>query len=159
MSERDQKQDALGRAAIGLAAIRVWLGIWFVIAALPKMPFAGLRHWDLPVQLQAYMKRLLVEGAHQAYQPVISLAVDHPNLCAVTLAGMEMLAGVLLVFGFFSRIGASLVVILSFNYWLATFRLGMVYCGFNLLLLVLALCLMAGDAGRFYGIDGLFAGD
>jgi uncharacterized membrane protein YphA (DoxX/SURF4 family) len=155
MAEPQEPAEHLRRAAIGLTGVRVWLGIWFVIAAIPKIPFAGVRGWDLPVQLQGFLKRLLADGAHAMYRPVVSFAIEHPNASAIALTSLEALAGVLLVFGFFTRMGAFLVVTLSINYWLATFHYGMVYTGFNLLLLVLALCLVAGDAGRYYGIDGL----
>ena len=83
----------------------------------------------------------------------------HPYLSALVLTFCEMGAGILLVVGFYTRLASGLVAALSFNYWLATFHYGLIYCGFNLLLIVMSLCVAAGDAGRIYGIDSFFVDD
>jgi uncharacterized membrane protein YphA (DoxX/SURF4 family) len=145
--------ELLRPAAVGLAAVRIWCGIWFLIAACPKLPLSGLAHWKLPGAVTGWVQQLAEKGAHEAYRPVLEHVAAHPTAVAVLLAAAELSVGVLLVLGLFARPAALAAAVLSLNYWLATLRLGMAHVGLHLTLGVVSLCLVLGNAGRFYGLD------
>jgi len=150
--------DLLRPAAVGLASIRIWCGIWFLISSYLKCPFSGLSQWEFPEQLARRATALANEGAFSFYRPVLSFVHDHPTFSTTGLGILEAIIGSLLVLGLFTRTTAACGVLVSINYWLATGRLGAGSVGLFMTLCVCLMCLILGDGGRFYGLDRLRRG-
>jgi uncharacterized membrane protein YphA (DoxX/SURF4 family) len=150
---QQEECEFLRPAAVGLASIRVWCGVWFLISSCLKFPLSGLSDWRFPEQLKHRAAALANEGAFHVYGPVLSFVQQHPTLCAALAGAVESVVGTLLVLGLFTRLSASLGIVVAVNYWLATGRLGASSVGLFVTLSVCLSCLILGDGGRFYGLD------
>jgi len=134
-----------------LALVRIFFGLlWFQQLAW-KMPptFGGLRSY------------VLKEAAY-TFVPGYSAILKHVFLTRFLLLGAgvwsaELLVGISLLFGLFTRLGALLALVLSIQLFIGlAFAPGEWYWTYGMLVL-LALVFVALPAGRRLGLDALLA--
>ncbi|HEV2661918.1 MAG TPA: TQO small subunit DoxD [Ktedonobacteraceae bacterium] len=139
------------RSLILLVLVRVFVGLlWFQQLAW-KMPptFGGLR-------------RYVESEAQHTFLPGYSFILNNVFLAHFSLLGAgvwtaELLVGITLLFGLFTRFGALLALLLSVQLYVGlAYAPGEWYWTYGMLVL-LALALVAVPAGRRLGIDQLLA--
>jgi uncharacterized membrane protein YphA (DoxX/SURF4 family) len=152
----DQEKDLLGTAALGIAALRAWCGAWFVLMAVLKLPLTG-GAWEFPRRLERWLAMAAEKGAHPQYRPLMEWSAKHADAVTGLVTFAEGAIGLLLLVGLFTRLASAGAVLLCANYWLASARLGFTTTGVALTIGVTACCLWIGNAGMFYGLDGVRA--
>ncbi len=139
------------RSLILLALVRIFVGwLWFQQLAW-KMPptFGGLR-------------RYVESEAQHTFLPGYSFILTNVFLAHFSLLGAgvwiaELLVGITLLFGLFTRFGALLALLLSVQLYVGlAYAPGEWYWTYGMLVF-LALVLVAVPAGRRLGIDQLLA--
>lgn len=148
----DQEKDQLRSAAVGVVALRLWLGAWFLLTAALKLPVWG-RGFDFPGRLKPWLAEAASGGAYPFYEPVVDFLSKYATGVTWFTAGLEIAIGLALVLGLFTRPATFLAIILYANYWLASARMGYATAGVSLTIGVTAACLFIANAGRFYGLD------
>lgn len=152
----DKEKDQLRSAAVGIAALRVWLGAWFLMTAALKLPVWG-HGFDFPSRLRPWLEAAAEHGAHPAYAPVLDFLTRYVTAVIAVTTGLELLIGLALLLGLFTRPATLVAILLYANYWLASARLGYATAGISLTIAVTAACLCLANAGRFYGLDAVRA--
>ncbi|MBI4861765.1 MAG: hypothetical protein HY815_16125 [Candidatus Riflebacteria bacterium] len=147
--------DLLHPAAVGMAALRVWCGAWLLITAHLSLPLDGLTRWKLPQTIREHAQAAAARDLPELYRSFLDLAQANATVFAWVTLVVLVLVGGLLVLGLFTRLSAALLFFLYFNGWLATGGRGAAHVGLSVTFMMSALCLMLGDAGRFYGLDRL----
>ncbi|MFL5624935.1 MAG: TQO small subunit DoxD [Ktedonobacteraceae bacterium] len=139
------------RSLLLLAVVRIFVGLlWFQQLAW-KMPptFGGLR-------------RYVENEAQHTFVPGYSMILKNVFLANFQLLGTgvwiaELLVGISLLFGLFTRLGALLAVVLSVQLYVGlAYAPGEWYWTYGMLVL-LALVFVAIPAGRRLGLDALLA--
>jgi len=139
------------RSLILLACVRIFVGLlWFQQLAW-KMPptFGGLR-------------RYVENEAQHTFVPGYSSILNNVFLAHFSLLGAgvwiaELLVGITLLFGLFTRFGAMLALLLSVQLYIGlAYAPGEWYWTYGMLILT-SLVLVAVPAGRRLGIDQLLA--
>lgn len=152
----EQDRDQLKSAAVGVAALRVWLGAWFLLTASWKLPVWG-KGFDFAARMKPWLHEAASGGAHPSYLPVVEFLSRYATGVAYLSAGVEILIGLGLVLGLFTRWATFFAVVLYANYWAATARMGFSAAGITITIAATAACLFIANAGRFYGLDALRA--
>ncbi len=134
-----------------LALVRIFVGLlWFQQLAW-KMPptFAGLRRY-----VESAAQHTFVPG----YSAILTnVFLAHFSLLGAGVWTAELLVGISLLFGLFTRFGALLALLLSVQLYVGlAYAPGEWYWTYGMLVL-LALVLFAVPAGRRLGIDQLLA--
>lgn len=150
-----EELDLIRPAAVGIAAIRVWCGVWFLIGAYSKLPLEGLASWSVPGSVETWAHACGHDSALPFFRPALAFVEAHATLASWLVLLLELTLGALLAIGLFTRIAASCSAFVWVSYWLATFKQGSAHVGLAMTLAVCALCVVLGDAGRFYGLDRL----
>lgn len=143
-------QGILARGA--LALLRVYLGVVFLIAALPK-----LQH-DFTPHLTAFVHQVGLERGHPFYQQFLEQVVL-PNAAffAAMVTGSELFIGVTLILGLMTRLSASIALILALNYMFAKGAWLWTPSSNDAAFAAIALALLIGAAGRTLGLDSFLA--
>src|SRR5256885_14803560 len=90
-------QGILARAALVL--LRVYLGVVFLIAGLPKL------RGDFTTGLTAFLEQRAMEQSHPFYRGFLQeVVLPNAQLFATLVTGGEILVGVLLVLGLLTRL-------------------------------------------------------
>ncbi len=134
-----------------LALVRIFVGLlWFQQLAW-KMPptFGGLRRY-----VESEAQHTFVPG----YSAILTnVFLTHFSLLGAGVWIAELLVGITLLFGLFTRFGALLALLLSMQLYIGlAYAPGEWYWTYGMLVL-LALALIAVPAGRRLGIDQLLA--
>ncbi len=142
-----------GAARTILAGLRIYLGVVLLVAAWPKLfgdpSFAS----QLPVILER-----LGEGAHPAYRAFLHGAViPHPRVFAALVTAGELGAGLALVTGTATRLGAGVACLLFVNYMVLKGAVPWAPSSNDAAFLAIALAVLLGAAGRWYGFDRILA--
>lgn len=152
----EQEKEQLKSAAVGMAALRLWLGAWFLLMAALKLPLWG-RSFDFAARLRVWMEMAVEHGCHPQYRPVLEFVSRYTVGLTWVVALLEAAIGLALVLGLFTRLASCGAIFLYTNYWLAAARLGYATAGISLTVAVTATCLCIGNAGLFYGLDAVRA--
>ncbi|HEU5368660.1 MAG TPA: hypothetical protein VFU69_09355 [Ktedonobacterales bacterium] len=135
------------RSLTALALVRVFFGfLWFQQLAW-KMPpdFGGLR-----TDVVREMQHTILPGYSAIIQNVF---LAHYSVLGACIWAAELLVGVSLLFGLFTRLGAGLALLLSIQLYVGiAYAPGEWYWAYGMLLM-LSLTLLAVPAGRRLGID------
>jgi len=134
-----------------LALVRIFVGLlWFQQLAW-KMPptFGGLHRY-----VESEAQHTFVPG----YKAILTnVFLTHFTLLGTLVWMAELLVGITLLFGLFTRFGALLALLLSVQLYVGlAYAPGEWYCTYGMLVL-LALALVAVPAGRRLGLDQLLA--
>lgn len=133
-----------------LVVLRVYVGILFLVAALPKL--TADPSWT--PNLVGFLERVALERGHGFYRGFVQ-GVVLPN--AAVFAGLvawgELLVGLALVAGAATRLAAGGVMLLTLNYMLAKGAWFWHPSSNDAVLFFTALVLLLGAAGRAFGAD------
>jgi uncharacterized membrane protein YphA (DoxX/SURF4 family) len=127
-------QGILARAALVL--LRIYLGVIFLVAAWPKF-----RGYFTP-ELTGFLEKVSLENGHM--------------LAAVVMWG-ELLVGVTMVLGLFTRFSAAVALVLTVNSMLAKGAWFWTPSSSDAAFAVISLALLIGAAGRTLGLDASLA--
>jgi thiosulfate dehydrogenase [quinone] large subunit len=137
------------RSLTALALVRLFFGfLWFQQIAW-KMPpdFSGLRP-----DVEREVQHTILPGYSSIIQNVF---LTHFSLLGASIWTAELLVGISLLFGLFTRLGAALALLLSIQLYVGiAYAPGEWYWAYGMLLM-LSLTLVAVPAGRRLGIDQL----
>lgn len=138
----------MGREAKGLVLIRIFTGVWFLMAGVPKLKAVYVNE-----QLKGMLVYFAEQGSFPFYKGFLLWAADHAKVFGYLTSVGEVATGAALVLGLLTPVAALGVIIMCFNYFLATKRLGPAPMGLNLLCIVVGISLIIGRAGRYLGLD------
>ena len=143
-------QGILARAALVL--LRVYLGVVFLIAAVPKL------RGDFATQLTAFLEQRAMEQSHPFYRVFLQeVVLPNTQLFAALVTWGEFLVGVLLILGLITRLSATVALLLTLNYMLAKGAWPWTPSSNDAAFAAISLALMIGAAGRTLGLDSMLA--
>jgi thiosulfate dehydrogenase [quinone] large subunit len=143
-------QGILARAALVL--LRVYLGVVFLIAAVPKL------RGDFATQLTAFLEQRAMEQSHAFYRGFLQeVVLPNTQLFAALVTWGEFLVGVLLILGLITRLSATVALLLTLNYMLAKGAWPWTPSSNDAAFAAISLALMIGAAGRTLGLDSMLA--
>jgi uncharacterized membrane protein YphA (DoxX/SURF4 family) len=143
-------QGILARGS--LVILRVYLGLVFLIAALPKL------RSDFTPSLVAFLDQVALERGHPFYREFIQRVVlPHLNSFSALISWGELLIGVMLILGLATRLSAAAALLLSLNYMFAKGAWFWTPSSNDAAHLMISLALLIGAAGRTLGLDALLA--
>jgi uncharacterized membrane protein YphA (DoxX/SURF4 family) len=136
-----------------LAGLRMYLGLVLLVAVWPKL-FGDVRFAS---QLPMILERL-GEGAHPAYRAFLhGVVIPHAGVFAVLVMAGEVVAGLALVTGTATRLGAAVASLLFINYMALKGTVPWAPSSNDAAFLVIAVALLLGAAGRSLGVDRVLA--
>ena len=143
-------QGILARAALVL--LRVYLGVVFLIAALPKLQA------DFTPGLTAFLEQRALEQSHPFYQGFLEeVVLPNTQLFAALVTGGEFLVGVFLILGLLTRLSATVALLLTLNYMFAKGAWPWTSSSNDAAFAAVSLALVIGAAGRTLGLDSMLA--
>ena len=138
-----------------LVILRLHLGVILLITDAGKM----LRG-DAPfsVEMLSFLQGYVMKNASLPYQHFLQHSViPHATLFSYLVMVGELAAGVSLLFGLGTRLGAAVAILLFLNYMLAKGRLFWSPDSEDAAVFFSALVCLLGAAGRVWGIDAYLA--
>jgi thiosulfate dehydrogenase (quinone) large subunit len=143
-------QGILARAA--LALLRVYLGVVFLIAVLPKL------REDFTPGLTGFVERMAMERSHLFYREFLQeVVLPNAHLFAVLVTWGELLVGVSLILGLMTRLSATVALLLTVNYMFAKGAWPWTPSSNDAAFAAISLALVIGAAGRTLGLDSILA--
>ena len=143
-------QGILARGALVL--LRVYLGVVFLVAALPKL------QQDFTPGLTRFVQQVASQKAHEFYRPFAEQVVlPNASVFAALVTWGELLVGVTLVLGLLTRFSAAVAVVLTLNYMFAKGAWFWTPSSNDAAFVAIALALLIGAAGRTLGLDSFLA--
>jgi thiosulfate dehydrogenase (quinone) large subunit len=143
-------QGILARAALVL--LRIYLGVVFLTAALPKI------NRDFTPSLVGFLEEVALSKGHPFYQEFVrDVVLPHPSLFASLVTWGELTVGVLLVLGLLTRLSAVVALLLSANYMFAKGAWFWTPSSNDAAFALISLALLVGAAGRTIGLDAFLA--
>jgi|SRR5579859_2429162 len=135
------------RSLVALALVRLWFGfLWFQQLGWKMPPTFGGLHTDV----EREVAHTILPGYSRLIQTVF---LTHFSLLGNSIWAAELLVGLCLIFGVFTRLGALLALLLSLQLYVGiAYAPGEWYWAYGMLLM-LSLCLIAVPAGRRLGFD------
>lgn len=133
-----------------VALLRVMAGAWLLWLALPNLDQGFIERFPDILELTALSNpfgwyRWLVHHVAMPWSDTLGIVFS---------VGQSLVGGALLV-GFFVRATTLLGACYALIHMVAWGHMGMLQQAFSTLLLVMFIALLLGDAGRYYGVDGL----
>ena len=143
-------QGILARAA--LALLRMYLGVVFLIAAIPKL------REDFTPGLTAFVQQRAMEHSHLFYRGFLQeVVLPNAQLFAALVTWGELLVGVSLILGLMTRLSATVALLLTVNYMLAKGAWPWTPSSNDAAFAAISLALVIGAAGRTLGLDSMLA--
>jgi uncharacterized membrane protein YphA (DoxX/SURF4 family) len=150
-----------------IAVLRVVVGAWFLKAVWTKVTLvyiAGVVPYPaVSARFLAFQPKRVAEFA--ADNPIAwykdflqDVVLPHASLFATLQTYGEVVVGLGLVLGLFTRLAAVIGLLLSLNYGLATQWMSFGQQGFHLLLITSMIIFLVAGAGRVWGLDKLLRG-
>lgn len=143
-------QGILARSA--LVILRVYLGVVFLLAALPKF------QRDPIPEFAGFLEGVALVRGHPFYQEFVQrvILLNAPAVAVLVTWG-ELLVGVTLILGLLTRFSAALALLLAMNYMFAKGAWFWTPGSNDAAFVAIALALLIGAAGRTLGLDVLLA--
>jgi thiosulfate dehydrogenase [quinone] large subunit len=143
-------QGILARAALVL--LRIYLGVVFLLAALPKLSR------DFTPALVGFLEEVALTKGHPFYHEFVrQVAMPNAAVFAWLVTWGELAVGVLLILGLLTRLSAMVALLLALNYMLAKGAWFWTASSTDAAFAVISLALMVGAAGRTLGVDSFLA--
>jgi thiosulfate dehydrogenase [quinone] large subunit len=143
-------QGILARAALVL--LRVYLGIVFLLAALPKL------EQDFTPGLVGFLERVALQKGHPFYQDFVrEIVLPNAPVFATLVTWGELLAGLTLILGLVTRLSAVVTLLLAMNYMFAKGHWFWTSSSNDAAFVAISLALLIGAAGRTLGLDAFLA--
>ena len=143
-------QGILARSALLL--LRVYLGVVFFLASIPKL------QRDATPEFTAFLEQVALQRGHLFYQEFVERVVlPNAQAWAAVVTWGEVVVGVTLILGLVTRFSAALAVLLALSYMFAKGAWFWTPWSNDAAYVAIALALMIGAAGRTLGLDALLA--
>jgi thiosulfate dehydrogenase [quinone] large subunit len=143
-------QGILARAA--LALLRVYLGVVFLMAAIPQL------QGDFTTDFTAFLQGRGLEQSHLFYREFLQeVVLPNARLFAALVIWGELLVGVLLILGLLTRLSAAVALLLALNCMLAKGAWPWTPSSNDAAFAAISLALIIGAAGRTFGLDAVLA--
>ncbi len=135
-----------------VALIRIFLGIKLFVMGLTKWSWIFGRNKG---SFAVFVNDLLHNGIPLVwYAPFLrNTVLNHLNIFTWLVVIGELVLGLMLMFGFCTRLASFLAIIMLFHYLCASWGLGIGFQGLNQALILMAFICMITGAGRVLGID------
>jgi thiosulfate dehydrogenase [quinone] large subunit len=143
-------QGILARAALVL--LRMYLGVVFLLAALPKL------EQDFTPGLIGFLQRVALQKGHPFYQEFVrEIVLPNAPVFATLVTWGELLAGLTLIVGLLTRLSAVVTLLLAMNYMFAKGNWFWTSSSNDAAFVAISLALLIGAAGRTLGLDAFLA--
>jgi thiosulfate dehydrogenase [quinone] large subunit len=143
-------QGILARAALVL--LRVYLGVVFLLAALPKL------EQDFTPGMVGFLQRVALQKGHPFYQDFVrEIVLPNAPVFATLVTWGELLAGLTLILGLVTRLSAVVTLLLAMNYMFAKGSWFWTSSSNDAAFVAISLALLIGAAGRTLGLDAFLA--
>jgi thiosulfate dehydrogenase [quinone] large subunit len=137
-----------------LVILRVHLGVILLITVLGKLT----RDAPFSAEMLGFLQGYAMRNASGAYQQFLQQAViPHATLFSYLIMAGELVAGLSLLTGTATRLGAAVAMLLFLNYMLAKGRLFWSPDSEDAAVFFSALVVLLGAAGRVWGVDAYLA--
>lgn len=143
-------QGILARTA--LVVLRIYLGVVFLVAALPKF------QQDFTQGLLGFLDQVALQRGHPFYQEFLQrIVIPHASLFAILVSWGELLVGLSLILGLLTRVSAAVAFLLAVNYMFAKGQWFWSPSSNDAAFALISVALLLGAAGRTFGLDSLLA--
>ena len=143
-------QGILARGALVL--LRVYLGVVFLVAALPKL------QQNFTPGLTGFVEQVGLERGHPFYlQFLEQVVLPNAPVFAALVTWSELLVGMTLILGLTTRFSAAVALVLALNYMFAKGAWFWIPSSNDAAFVAIALSLLIGAAGRTLGLDAFLA--
>ena len=138
-----------------LVILRVHLGVIFLITDLGKM---FLDDKPFSTAMLGFLQNFALKNASAPYQSFLqSVVIPNATLFSYLVMAGELVAGISLLLGLGTRLGAVIAMFLFLNYMLAKGQIFWSPNSQDAAVFFSALVCCLGAAGRVYGLDAYFA--
>lgn len=135
-----------------LVLLRVYLGVVFLLAALPKL------QRESGSDLADFLQQRAMDSGHPFYRPFVeTVLLPNSTIVAPSVGWIEALVGVTLIAGLLTRLSAGFAMVLALNYMFAKGAWFWTPWSYDAAFFVIALALLIGAAGRSLGMDAMLA--
>lgn len=144
-------QETIRTRLVYLLPLRLWVGLSFILAGENKLSKGdwGAQYAD---NVSGFVNAN-VENAFGFYQPFLeSVVLPRPEMFAVLVTWGELLFGISIFLGLFTRLGAAIGIFVVLNYTFATGR-GIWLPGMDAAYIWALFTLLLCGAGRSWGLD------
>jgi thiosulfate dehydrogenase [quinone] large subunit len=143
-------QGILARAA--LALLRIYLGVVFLLAAIPKL------QQDFAPGLTRFLEQVALQRGHPFYREFVQQVVlPNTSVFAALVTWGELFVGVTLILGVLTRVSATVALLLTVNYLFAKGQWFWTPSNNDAAFAAISIGLLIGAAGRTFGLDALLA--
>lgn len=147
------QREPAARLAVLLAALRIYLGLVFLLAVTSKLGGEPAFADRLPLILER-----LAENAHGFYHVFLERIVEpRARVFAGLVIGGELAVAASLLLGLATRAGAAIAMLLTLNYMLLKGAWFWSPSSNDAAFFVIALVVLVGAAGRTVGADAFLA--
>ena len=137
-----------------LVILRVHLGVILLLTVAGKM----FRPEPFSVEMLSYLQGFSMRNAPGFYQSFLQqVVIPNPTLFSYLIMTGELIAGVCLLLGIFTRVGAAIAMFLFLNYMFSKGRWFWSPDSEDAAVFFSALVCLIGAAGRVYGVDAYLA--
>jgi len=134
-----------------LVVLRVYLGVVFFMAVLPKLS-APAPGW--PAHLQALMEGGWMQRGHPFYQSFLrAVVIPHAPLFGALIMTAELTVALSLITGTGTRLGAGIAAFLVTNYMFSKGAWWWIPSSNDAAFFMISVVLIIGAAGRAFGVD------
>jgi uncharacterized membrane protein YphA (DoxX/SURF4 family) len=134
-----------------LVILRVHLGVILLLTVLGKLT----REQPFAVEMLGFLRHAMGNASAPYRAFVERVVIPHAHAFSVLVMAGELVAGLSLLFGAATRIGAAIAMFLFLNYMLAKGRMLWSPDSEDAAVLLSALVVALGAAGRSLGVDAL----
>jgi uncharacterized membrane protein YphA (DoxX/SURF4 family) len=137
-----------------LAILRIHLGVILLVTVSGKL----FREAPFSVEMLGFLQNFAVKNAAAPYVSFLQeVVIPHATTFSYLVIAGELVAGLSLLFGVGTRVGAAIAMFLFLNYILAKGRWFWSPDSEDAAVFFSALVCLLGAAGRVYGIDAYLA--
>jgi len=148
----------MGESAVEVRAVlvglRLYLGVIFLVAVLPKLTADP----DFVPRLSGFLSNVALRQGHTFYRAFVQeVVIPHVSGFTALVVSAELVVGLLLVLGAATRLAGLLAILLLVNYMLAKGMWPWTPASNDGAFIAIALTLLLTRAGRTLGVDSYLA--
>ena len=142
-------------AGAAFALLRLFVGLMFLVSGIEKWRWIGAHQLELTATRIAAAQQWSVLQGYSNF--LLHTVVPHSGLFTWLIVGGEMVAGLLLTLGLFSRLAALYALGLNLAYLFGYWHLGIPWQMLNEAFLMLEVAFLMVGPGRTFGLDARLA--